>query len=348
VAAVLIMVPLAVAFAGPLKSVLSRPDNPHGKFRGECSECHSAKAWKPARISSKFDHAKSGFPLEGAHAAVDCKSCHASLDFTQEKQLCVSCHEDVHNGELGSECARCHTSRSFVDRVVMLRAHQLSRFPLTGSHASLECEDCHQPTAAGQMQFVGKRADCYGCHIADYQAAKVPDHTAAGFSTDCMTCHTTTRWLGARFNHDLTAFPLRGAHRSVACATCHGDNVFRGKNTACVSCHLNDYNATTNPPHASVGFSTQCESCHTPAGWAASATFLNHDAAFFPIYSGVHRALWTNCNTCHINPPNFAQFSCFSCHPHSDQTLTNQTHAAVLGYDYDNQSCYACHPRGIR
>ncbi len=342
---VLILAPLAVAFAGPLKATLARPANPHGKFKGECADCHSATAWKPARIGAKFDHAKFGFALDGAHAAAECKTCHATLDFTQEKQLCVSCHEDVHRGEFGTECAQCHTSRSFIDRGAMVRRHQVSRFPLTGNHAALECEDCHRPTAAGHLRFVGRQADCSGCHMADFQAAKTPDHAAGNFPLDCLTCHSTVSWRGARFNHDLSRFPLTGAHRTVACASCHGDGVYAGKSTACVSCHQGDYDGTSDPPHAASGFPTTCATCHNTTRWQG-ATFVSHDAQFFPIYSGAHNGRWTNCATCHTSASDFSQFTCLSCHPHSDQASTSGNHSGVSGFTYTSQGCFSCHPRG--
>jgi hypothetical protein len=332
-AASLLIAPLIVALASPLAARLAPPESPHGKFRGECADCHSANAWKPARISTKFNHAKFGFPLEGAHAAASCTSCHASLDFTQEKQLCASCHEDVHRGELGTDCARCHTSRSFIDRSAMLRAHQASRFPLTGSHASLECEDCHKPAAAGHMQFVGQRADCSGCHMADFQAAKAPDHVAGGFPLDCMTCHSTGDWHRARFNHDFTGFPLTGAHRAVDCASCHPGNVFTARSTACASCHQSNYDQTTNPAHAASGFSTQCQTCHTTTSWAG-ATF-NHSG--FPLTGG-HAGV--PCASCHSGGVyQGLSTACVSCHQSNYDQTTNPPHAAS-GYSTQCQTCH--------
>jgi Zn finger protein HypA/HybF involved in hydrogenase expression len=142
-----------------------------------------AGGWKPARISSKFDHGKFGFRLDGAHAAAACTGCHASLDFSSSSMQCASCHQVPHRGEMGIDCARCHSARSFVDRGPMVRAHQLTRFPLTGSHAGLDCEGCHQPAAQGRLQFVNTQAECRACHMNDFRAAKEPDHVGGGFST---------------------------------------------------------------------------------------------------------------------------------------------------------------------
>ena len=282
----LVLAPIVAVTAASQATAPARPPNPHGKFRGECGDCHGANAWKPARIGARFDHAKFGFRLEGAHAAAGCMSCHASLDFTQEKQRCVSCHTDVHRGEFGDDCARCHTARSFIDHAAMLRAHQTSRFPLTGSHIALECEDCHRSVAAGHLQFVGRQADCASCHRADFAAAKSPDHVAGGFPLTCTNCHTTATWSPARFDHSFTGFPLTGAHRTLACAACHVGGSYQGLNAACASCHQGAYDATTNPSHTALGFSTQCQTCHNTTSWAG-ATF-DHDTQNFPIYSGTH------------------------------------------------------------
>ena len=62
------------------------------------------------------------------------------------------------------------------------------------------------------------------CHLKDYQGTTDPNHVAAGFPQDCQLCHTTTQWLGAKFDHNTTKFPLTGAHATVTCqlATSNG------------------------------------------------------------------------------------------------------------------------------
>jgi hypothetical protein len=342
--AALALLPLALLGATTRAAAPRRARNPHGSFKQECALCHGAEAWKPARISSRFDHGRSGFALAGAHASAQCTSCHATLEFKQAALQCVTCHEDVHRGELGPECARCHSAVSFLDRSAMVQMHQLTRFPLIGGHSALDCESCHPPTVQGHMRFVGAQADCQACHMEDYRAARSPDHAAGGFSTDCAVCHAPITWNSARFDHNRTAFPLTGAHRSTSCQSCHGDGVYRGKSTACVSCHQGDYDGTTDPNHAAAGFSTDCAACHNTTGWDGAN--FDHDASFFPINSGTHRGRWSNCSECHVSPTNFAQFTCFSCHPHSDRAKTDGDHSGEGGYVYDSQACYACHPRG--
>jgi hypothetical protein len=260
--------------------------NPHGSFKEECSLCHGAEAWTPAKVSSRFDHAKYGFELRGAHATATCTSCHATLEFKQEKTQCASCHDDVHRGELGADCARCHTARSFVDRAGMARAHQLTRFPLTGSHAVLDCESCHRPTAQGHLQFVNTQAECKDCHQADYRGAVEPNHEAGGFPLECAECHSTLAWANASFDHDRSRFPLTGGHRTASCAECHGGGVYAGTATDCAACHRDDYDRAAEPPHA--GLPLDCTACHTTATWDGAV--FDHARTDFPL-TGAHRSV---------------------------------------------------------
>jgi hypothetical protein len=338
---VLVGLPLLVLAASG-RSQPDPDDYPHGAFQGDCSECHGAEAWKPVLPTARQRHARSGFPLEGAHAAAECRACHATLDFSQSNRMCASCHEDPHRGELGIDCSRCHGARSFLDPAVLRRMHQLSNFPLTGAHAALDCEGCHRPAASGHLQFVATRAECQACHIDLARSVRSPDHS--GFPAECSQCHSTLGWDRGRFDHAATAFPLTGAHVATACNACHGDGVYAGKSTACVSCHRADYDGTTQPAHAAAGFPTECASCHGTTAWAG-ATF-DHDGPWFPIYSGKHRDKWDACSDCHTVATNYSNFTCFSCHPHSDRAKTDDQHNGRTGYVYDSHACYSCHPRG--
>jgi len=322
-----------VSALGPLTAAAQQATkNPHGQLKEECAVCHSAAGWVPAHVSAQFDHGKHGFALVGAHRQTACQSCHASLDFHGAPTECASCHKDVHNGELGNDCGRCHTPRNFIDRSAMTRAHQLTRFPLTGTHVTLDCEACHAPAPQGQLAFLKTSSDCADCHMTQYQSAKNPDHAGGGFPRDCSSCHATTTWTAARFNHDVTGFPLTGAHRAVTCQQCHGDGVYAGKSTACVSCHQQDYNATNNPVHTAAGFPTTCETCHTTAGWTGAS--FAHTWFTVPHHSA------TTCTDCHTDPTNYTTFLCTQCHT---QAGTTANHTGVRNYVWDSAHCYGCH-----
>jgi hypothetical protein len=316
-------------------SAQERTRNPHGDLQEECTLCHSPEGWVPARVSPKFDHAKRGMALLGAHAQAACRSCHTTLDFHGVATSCASCHQDIHRGELGNDCGRCHTARSFLDRANMVRAHQQTRFPLGGSHLTLDCEACHQPAPQGQLAFVAVPSACVDCHKPQYLAAKNPDHVAGAFPTDCTECHAVTVWANARFNHSGTGFPLTGVHLTLTCQQCHGSSGFTGTNPACVSCHQQDYNGTNNPSHVAAGFATTCQDCHTTSGWAG-ATF-NHTWFTIPHHTA------TQCTDCHLNSSDFSAFTCTNCHT---QSQTDPRHAGISGYMWNSTSCYSCHRRG--
>jgi hypothetical protein len=328
----------AMASAEPGKA------SPHGGYVESCKLCHSADGWKPVVLDKEFDHKKYGFPLRDAHTLVTCRSCHESLDFSVAEAACVECHQDVHHGEFGTDCGLCHTTRNFVERALTMRRHRMSRFPLVGAHTALDCGSCHPPAPTGQMAFVNTPAECEFCHLDRYQATTNPDHSASGFPLDCSRCHSSFGWESARFNHAATGFALGSAHTGLNCDDCHLNNQFIGTSPDCVSCHLDDFNQTTNPDHTATGFSTDCALCHRATTW--NRVNYNHNAAFFPIYSGAHQGKWTLCSECHTNPTVFSDFDCLNCHPHSDKSKTDEKHKNKPNYVYDSQACFNCHPRG--
>jgi nitrate/TMAO reductase-like tetraheme cytochrome c subunit len=311
------------------------PSSPHGDLKEECSLCHGSQSWVPAKISPKFDHAKYGFPLTGAHAQAPCSSCHTSLDFAKAATTCTDCHQDVHTGEMGEDCAGCHTSRSFIDRSQMEQMHQTSRFPLFGVHATLDCESCHTPGGQGNLSFVNQGAECVDCHMAQFQAATDPNHVDAGFSTDCARCHGSGTWHSVGFDHGATGFPLTGAHKSLACESCHAGGDYAAAQPQCISCHQDDYDNTTQPNHPASGYSLDCTTCHTTTGWEGAA--FDHNATNFPL-TGAHAAL--QCLSCHGDGV-FSDKSteCASCHQADYDGTTDPNHAAA-GYSLN---CTTCH-----
>ncbi|HEY7681408.1 MAG TPA: hypothetical protein VH879_02085 [Gemmatimonadales bacterium] len=290
-------------------------------------------------------HQTTRFPLEGAHLTGACESCHAptgqgGLQFVAMSTRCMSCHQsdflatrdpDHQAGGFPQACDQCHDPR------LWNRVHFNHRSPLTGAHRALTCDQCH----AGS-RYEGTPANCVGCHQKDYDQATQPNHPQSGFSTVCADCHSTASWT-APYDHSRTQFPLTGAHRALACDQCHADGVYAGKATACASCHQSDFDATTNPSHRTLGFSTTCTDCHTTTTWQGAK--FDHDGRFFPIYSGRHRGTWSSCSECHASPNDFGQFTCFTCHEH-DKSRMDSVHRGRSGYSYDSNACYRCHPVG--
>ncbi len=311
--------------------------SPHGRLEVPCADCHQPSGWKPAQISSRFDHGRFEFPLEGAHVRAPCLSCHQSMDFAGAEPTCASCHRDVHQGELGVTCSRCHTARSFADQAPMFRAHQETRFPLEGPHLAVDCRTCHTPSSQGGLTWLNRPTTCVGCHLPEYRATDDPPHVAAEFSTNCTECHTGAGWGGAQFDHATTGYPLVGAHVAATCADCHADGIYRGHQQSCIACHQANYDQVTVPDHRQAGFPLDCTTCHTngPVEWRGA--HFDHDATQFPL-TGAHIA--PTCTTCHVDGIWRGTVSaCVSCHqPAFDQT-TNPSHPAAR-FPTD---CTACH-----
>ena len=121
-------------------------------------------------------------------------------------------------------CEQCHSTSSWDGATF-----DHSSFPLTGSHALVDCLQCHEGGV-----FIGTRSDCFSCHQDDYDGADDPDHIALGFPTNCEQCHNTSDWDDAIFNH---SFPIEsGKHKNLDCLECHSVpgnlSIF-----SCTDCH---------------------------------------------------------------------------------------------------------------
>lgn len=84
-----------------------------GGLGEQCQSCHSPNGWK----LWEFDHAKeTRFALTGAHRRLNCSDCHREPPRKVKLATdCAACHarDDVHVGEFGRQCQRCHTTSSF-------------------------------------------------------------------------------------------------------------------------------------------------------------------------------------------------------------------------------------------
>jgi hypothetical protein len=296
--------------------------------------CHVASGWEKAVISDSFDHSKYGFELSGAHARTDCMFCHNSLEFEKVSTECSGCHQDVHQGEFGTDCSLCHGTRTFVDRAEQISAHRETRFPLSGAHATLDCQQCHRASLGG-AQFVNTPTECYACHESDYASTQSPNHMQAGFSTDCSECHNMATFTGGTYgSHDF--FPLKGGHAGLECTQCHTSGQLGSIDRECVACHRSDYDATTDPVHVDAGFSTECESCHDINSWT-DANF-DHDSTAFPL-TGAHRT--AACAQCHVDG-HYAgtQTACDACH-HQDYVSAVDPNHVTANFPLECETCHS-------
>ena len=324
----------APAATPPEYQTASNPNHVAAGFLTACETCHNATdaSWDLGRYTHTV------WPLQGAHVAPDCATCHTGGVFSGLGSACVSCHltdyqtadEPNHlTAGFPTACETCHrVSDTSWDQGVF--DHNAS-FPLVGVHAAQQCAACH----AGSV-FQGTPRECVGCHQPDYDAATNPNHVAAGFLTACETCHNATdaSWDLGRYTH--TAWPLQGAHVAPDCATCHSHNVYAGLGSACVSCHLTDYQTADEPNHLTAGFPTACETCHRVSDTSWDQGVFDHNASF-PLL-GVHAS--QACNACHASGVfQGTPRDCVGCHTSDYRNSRHPDHAAA-GFA---NTCESCH-----
>jgi hypothetical protein len=312
----------------------TNPNHVAASFPTTCEQCHGMNTW----LDAKFDHSLTGFLLTGAHTTTPCLSCHVNGNYKLTDTSCASCHlKDFQSttnpnhtqAVFPQTCQTCHNTTAWAP-APGFNHNMVSSFPLTGAHISVPCSSCHL-----NGQFAGEPTDCVGCHLKDFQGTTNPNHVTGGLPTTCQTCHTTTAWQPATFDHSKTAFPLTGAHATAACAACHVNNNYTNLSTDCASCHINDFNATTNPNHTQSGIPTTCQVCHTTTAWQP-ATF-DHSKTGFAL-TGAH--VNVACSSCHINNNySLTDTTCVSCHLKDFQGTTNPNHIAG-GLPTTCQTCH--------
>ena len=271
----------------------------------------------PGRLSKA--HAK----LEGLD---NCQKCHEpGRKVTAEK--CLACHQAVAeriaakkgvHKDVKGDCVSCHVEHAGVD--AELRPFDPKKFDhaaetgfaLDGKHAPLaaNCQSCHKTRS-----FLTLQPACASCHADKHKGRMGPD---------CAGCHSTAvpfKEAAKTFDHSKAAFPLTGAHASVACANCHKTPDFRvAKFGACNDCHRD--------PHVKpLGV---CASCHTTESFKATRR-IDHDKTGFPLV-GKHAQV--PCATCHVQPPTKVHLKsgkCADCH--------QDPHKGV----FKGSDCASCH-----
>jgi nitrate/TMAO reductase-like tetraheme cytochrome c subunit len=288
----------------------------------ECVECHKEHHGRKFTLirfeKTGFDHARTGYRLEGNHASLKCEQCHAKEQIIAKDILalpeprkkttmlglgtdCLSCHKDEHRGQLASDCRQCHTMNGW--KPAPKFSHDRAEFVLTGAHSSVACDKCHKRTLehGTVTQFVRMEfASCQSCHTDPHKGK---------FKQECSHCHTPASWRqvkSAAFDHNTTQFPLKGKHAALKCEQCHPKNP-KERNPAgelgfhitrfkeCSHCHA-DGHARQFEKRADRG---ACNACHTEGGFGRTTyTTADHERSQFPL-RGAHRAV--PCSQCHLD-----------------------------------------------
>jgi hypothetical protein len=283
----------------------------------ECASCHPEHNGEDFILTKwdvkAFDHDKTGYKLEGKHAGPSCSHCHSPEHISQKERLtikvkdlsktflgvspdCINCHQDRHKGRLGPDCLQCHNFSQWNEINIRKFDHTLARYPLTGLHLKVPCQQCHTlgPDKLPRYIEIPFRS-CDDCHA---------DPHRGGFSQTCESCHGTAGWkktsaseMDRTLDHSRTKFPLLGKHAEVECVKCHAAGDFK-KALAfqkCTDCHRQD-------PHggqfARRAGGSECSNCHSADGFKPSTFGLHeHATTAYPL-QGKHAAL--QCAQCHI------------------------------------------------
>ncbi len=277
-----------------------RSDDKHkGQYGRKCDNCHREQGW----YSIKFDHDQdTDFKLEGGHVQVTCGQCHKGEDIYNEdlSTECVDCHKfkDEHKGLYGKKCHDCHTPKSWQE--IEFDHNEDTDWPLRGKHEDVACQDCH----SGNLYEDDAPEECYGCHRQD-------DVHNGQEGKECDECHSEEGWIKqVEFDHDITKFPLLGAHATVGCEECHATTNFKDVKKECVSCHeADDVHEKRLGP--------KCETCHNSTDFLL--WLFDHDKQTDFILDGKHENL--HCDLCHKEPVE-DEFdidpACVRCHTKDD------------------------------
>ena len=263
----------------------------------------------------------------------ECRKCHRPFSKESQSSLCLDCHDEVSNdvkakrgfhglsGAGDSRCGTCHGDHLGRDANVMQFSretfdHDLTDYRLKGGHTGIECALCHKQ---GKKYRQAPTA-CNDCHSDN-------DVHKGNLGGKCGDCHDEKRWGKQNFDHDDTAYSLRGRHAHVACNSCHAGQHYEGTPTECIGCHL------LNDVHAGR-YGRKCGECHHESGW--KRIVFDHDRNTDYPLAGRHRGV--ACDTCH-GGRRFDETigkDCISCHRNDDE------HKGQYG-----GKCESCHdPKG--
>lgn len=318
----------------PLRRTVERSTGLHGRLeadRERCQRCHREHRGRDGDLlwngadPRTFEHARSGFALQGAHRRLRCTACHEPRRTAEDVRpvfarspdrstylgldpACSACHFDEHRGELAGPCDRCHDAVAW--KPAPRFEHAGSRYPLDGAHARARCDRCHP--RSGDLReapsFPAPRSPLHTVYRPVAHGACVDCHRErhrAPLGERCQTCHTTGSWRdlqpmkGDRAFHARTGYPLRGAHAGASCAGCHGglDGAPRRPVPAaarCSACHVDAHAGQLGAERPEGG---RCDRCHGLAAFApARFEMEDHATTRFPL-RGAHRTV--PCDACH-------------------------------------------------
>lgn len=281
-----------------------------GKSCIQCHSDHHGLGFEMVRFNKNtFNHNLTGYKLQGKHATIDCKQCHAPKNIGNQsiKNIpgtylglntnCLSCHNDYHQKTLSNNCASCHNYDRFTPATNF--SHSNTKFPLTGSHSKIECAACHKIETRNGSKFQrwGDLSfnNCTSCHKDPHQNS---------FGANCASCHNTTSFSQLNkgsFNHSKTGFELIGQHKVIDCKSCHdgrGNTSGPYKEFAnvgiftCTTCHKDVHEGKLGK---------DCKNCHSEQSFSATKAMMDRFDHQLTGYNLIGKHKQVDCKSCHTS-----------------------------------------------
>jgi hypothetical protein len=197
-----------------------------------------------------------------------------------------------HKG-ITDNCIACHEST----RPTPVQASTWSPITQIDHYNNQDCATCH--TAGGSwsahsFNHTPSPLSCYQCHEKDRPAPV--NSVAHGSQGDCKSCHA----IGNSWTSSTASYT-------------HPDGL-----TSCVLCHEKNrpLTITVNGSVQAHNLSSDCVSCHKPAGWIPATSFdhssatascsschgsgMTYDKTTTLLHNGMPHPLTGECSTCHV------------------------------------------------
>jgi hypothetical protein len=316
-----------------------------------------------------FTHSETGFPLLGAHLAIECASCHLNSLFKGTPRNCAGCHfkgsrivaPPKHDRHVltAEPCEACHTNAvtflgarinhgkvSVGSCTTCHNGYIATGKPAnhrSGLQVTATCDQCHRTFAWSPSSFnhvaIAAGSCATRCHNGVSATGKPGSHTTTLKATSsCDTCHRFYAWLPTFYNHSAVA--------PGTCSTCHNSVIATGmtrshtglKGTmACDQCHITSAWSPARYNHLGVATGSCATQCHN--GTSATGKPSSHTGSKGTLV----------CDSCHLtsawspafyNHTGIARGTCLTCHiPDRPSLHVNR------GY---SSSCDNCHSIGSR
>ncbi len=332
-----------------------------------CGSCHTiGTAWTPATMnhtgvtncSSCHAYTGNGFTIAKANhisTTSQCSACHVTTAWTpatathngvtSATDCYTGCHDGAHITGAGGAKGRTanHVTAPMTNKTCgSCHAIGSAWAPATMNHSgATSCSSCHSKagnswTPTPTTTHITTTAQCSSCHTTSVWKPATFDHSSYGVSTatDCTQsgCHSSANAATPKAGRPTsgTKAHITAPMTGNTCGSCHAigtawapATMNHTGATSCSSCHVKDAagNSWTPAKANHITTTSQCSSCHATTAWKPATG--THD--------GVTSA--TNCTT--------------GCHNGTNATgrPTSGTKAHTLSPMTDN-TCGSCHSIG--